>query len=108
MPSVKAAEERAARRAAAEPCRLCGGKCNDPQASLTLRDCRFDEDARFEAMCEARPDDAPLPVELAGYDTEAVEVAQLFAFEAGVERWWLVVPPREGDDPNEWHWAEDA
>ena len=35
-----------------------------------------------------------------------IETIQLDAFEAGVARWWLVVPPPEGADPAEWHYLE--
>lgn len=107
-PSAKAAAAEAARRAAEAPCRYCGGRCNDPDALLTMADCRFDEEARIDAMCDAHPDDAPWPADFTGYDTEAVEVMQMFAFEAGVENWWLVVPPGEGDDPDEWHYCDQA
>ncbi|USA40927.1 hypothetical protein [Pelagerythrobacter marinus] len=63
----------------------------------------------LNAMEAERPPGAPLPHQLArrGFDTDAVEAEQVAAFEAGVERWWLVVPPEEGEDPEAWHFAED-
>ena len=66
-------------------------------------------DRRLRAREAARPHDALLPHQFTGYgfDADAVEAEQLSAFEAGVERWWLAIPPGQGEDPDIWHFAED-
>ena len=87
-------------------CPECGGACGDPQAIaqglLGPQDCQWLEN-RLQRMERARPAGAATPVELvrarlsdvgggAGTglsDAEAVEAAQLAAFEAGEEAWWL-------------------
>lgn len=99
--------------APAPPCRDCGGWCDTPGATLTAADCMWLGNclARMDA---ARPRGAPLPHELVcGIDeVDACEALQWQAFEAGVDRWWLVVPPGYDDtnvdaDPGAWHYAED-
>ena len=87
-----------------EPCPDCGGNCLGPEEALTHRDCRS-YDYRAERMYEAHPADAPWPEDFPPYNPDAVEAVQLAAFEAGVPRWWLVVPPGEGAD-GEWTYAE--
>ena len=63
---------------------------------------------RLDAMEQARPRGARLPHEFAGYSPDrAVQAEQLAAFEAGIDRWWLVVPPEEGEDAGEWRFAEE-
>ena len=56
-------------------------------------------------MDAERPRGAPLPHEFPGHQVGDVEAEQMEAFEQGVERWWLVVPPRPEDDPDEWRYA---
>ena len=56
-------------------------------------------------MDEARPDGAKLPHQF-GFAMGEVEAEQLAAFEADVERWWLVIPPGPDDDPGDWHFEE--
>lgn len=64
---------------------------------------------RLAAMEAARPPGARLPHEFAGYSRDRdVQAEQLAAFEAGVDRWWLVVPPDEGEDADEWCFTEEA
>lgn len=62
---------------------------------------------RLHAMEAARPEGAREPHELRvpGCDGGDIEAEQLAAFEAGVERWWLVVPSGEGEDTGEWCYA---
>ena len=64
---------------------------------------------RLYAMADARPEGAREPHELRvpGCDGGDIEAEQLAAFEAGVERWWLVVPPGEDDDRDEWCFVEE-
>lgn len=64
---------------------------------------------RLYAMEDARPEGAREPYELRapGYGGGDIEAEQLAAFEAGVERWWLVVPPGEDDDRDEWCFVEE-
>ena len=52
-----------------------------------------------------RPRGARRPHQFGGHDAGEVEAEQLEAFAQGVERWWLVVPPGPGDDPDEWVFA---
>ncbi|WP_374405163.1 hypothetical protein [Pelagerythrobacter sp.] len=64
---------------------------------------------RLDAMDAARPPGARPPASFPGtcaYVGE-VEAEQLAAFEAGVEHWWLVVPPGPGDDPDAWYFADE-
>ena len=68
---------------------------------------------RLERMDAGRPRKALLPHELVRYggdqewDAGEIEAWQLDAFEADVERWWLVLPPPEdAADPDAWHYAE--
>ncbi len=100
-----------------DPCPDCGGRCRDPDARLTREDCQWLGN-RLERMEAARPPTAPAPHKLCTgeHDSAAIEAEQLAAFEAGVARWWLVVPPdadggEEGDggapEPGAWHYAED-
>ena len=106
----RAAAPRAAEAAAdapPEPCPDCGGGCLGPVHQWDLGDCRYYE-MRIEEMYEAHPADAPWPHDFTGLDPDAVEAEQLEAFEAGLDRWWLVVPSGEGDDPDAWYeWAGD-
>ncbi|WP_157096677.1 hypothetical protein [Tsuneonella dongtanensis] len=109
-PTAKAAAARAARRAeeaAFVPCPDCGGPCLDEDAVLTAKDCQWlgNRIQRFEA---ARPDDAPGLGDFPGHARDDVEAEQMSAFEAGVERWWLVVPTPEGGDPDEWHYHDEG
>ena len=64
---------------------------------------------RLHAMEAARPEGAREPHELRvpGCDGGDIEAEQLAAFEAGVERWWLVVPAGEGEDAEGWCFAEE-
>ncbi|MFN6936411.1 MAG: hypothetical protein ACK4NZ_14820, partial [Tsuneonella sp.] len=48
---------------------------------------------RILAMYDARPLDAPMPDEIDPDNVEAVEDAQLAAFEAGDDEWWLIGAP---------------
>ncbi|TCJ39456.1 hypothetical protein [Parafrankia sp. BMG5.11] len=64
-------------------------------------------DRLLNAMDAARPAGARLPGEIYGYPSGAVEAEQMAAFEAQVARWWLVVPPGEHDDPEEWTFTEE-
>ncbi|OYX66240.1 MAG: hypothetical protein B7Y88_04920 [Sphingomonadales bacterium 32-64-17] len=83
------------------PCEDCGGFCLDaetePGVRLTQADCQWLGN-RLERMEEARPEGALPPFRLCpeGDRTGALEMAQLHAFEAGVPRWWELVP--EGAD----------
>jgi hypothetical protein len=89
-----------------EPCPDCGGACLGPEEHLTEADCRWLGN-RLDRMKAARPAGAKGPYEFCGHDLELVEMEQLQAFEQGVERWWLVVPPDPDDDPAEWRWLEE-
>lgn len=89
----------------ADACPDCGGGCLGDEDDLTEEDCRWFGN-RLKRMDAARPPGVREPHEYAGYPEGAVDDAQLAAFEAGVERWWLVVPPRPGDDPAVRHFAE--
>ena len=74
------------------PCRICGGKCADPDAELGKKDCEWMGN-RLKRMDISRPLDAPPLHKLAGGDmarTGLVEAWQLEAFEAEVEEWWLI------------------
>ncbi len=77
------------------PCPDCGGQCllldEDPDARLTQADCMWLGN-RLERMHDARPRGALAPHALATRDVTAwdIEVAQLEAFEAGEDEWWLV------------------
>jgi hypothetical protein len=86
-------------------CPECGGACLGPEEDLWEDDCRWLGN-RLRRMDAARPAGAREPHEFTGHEMGAVEGAQLAAFEAGEERWWLVVPPEPGDDPDEWRFAE--
>ena len=72
-------------------CRECGGKCDDPQATLTQADCQWFGN-RLERFYDARPRGAPAIDELTDCDHEAgeIEALQMDAFEAGVPEWWLI------------------
>lgn len=103
MPSAKAAAARAAKRAEEErlarwetPCDRCGGRCNDPREELDPDECGYMADERFDAMWAARPVGVPTPEEIDPDNVEAVEDAQLAAFEAGEDEWWLVGAPETG------------
>lgn len=78
---------------AADPCPECGGRCLGPERALTAADCRWLGN-RLDRMDAARPRGAVEPNRLASGIAAPgeVETLQLAAFEAGVERWWLVVP----------------
>ena len=65
-------------------------------------------DRLLNAMDAARPAGARLPDQFGGYRAGEVEAEQMAAFEAGAERWWLVVPPSPDDDPAEWTHYEDC
>ncbi len=88
-----------------DPCATCGGQCNDPAARLTQADCQWLGN-RLDRMEAARPLDAPELWQFGGRSVAEVEAEQLAAFEAGAARWWLVVPPGEGDDPDVWTYRE--
>lgn len=93
----------------ADPCPQCGGYCRDPDARLTQADCMWLGN-RLDRMEAARPRRAREPYQLArdcggAWDSEAIEMLQLAAFEEGVARWWLVLPPPEDARdvyPGEW------
>ena len=87
-----------------KPCPTCGGGCLGPEDALTRKDCQWLGN-RLERMDEARPDEAKLPHQF-GFAMGEVEAEQLAAFEAGEDNWWCVVPPKPGDDPGDWHFAE--
>lgn len=60
-------------------------------------------------MEEQRPAGAPTPRTLAGrFTAEEIADEQLAAFEACLERWWLVVPPGPDDPQDEWCYAEEG
>ncbi|WP_120715852.1 hypothetical protein [Tsuneonella amylolytica] len=61
---------------------------------------------RINLMEDARPAGTPPIKGYRGCLPCEVEDWQVAAFEAGVDRWWCVVPPLEGQDPDEWHYAE--
>ncbi len=90
-----------------EPCPDCGGRCLGPVGGLTAKDCQWLGN-RLDRMDAARPCDALSPHEFPGGDCDgAIGDEQLAAFEAGVDEWWRVIPPPEGDDPEVWHYLED-
>ena len=62
-------------------------------------------DRLLAAMERRRPADAPDLTER--YGVARLEQEQLDAFVADVERWWLVIPRRPGDDPEEWRFHEE-
>lgn len=100
------------RRSKAEPleakplkkCPECGGRCLGPEEALTEDDCQWLGN-RLARMDAARPPGAMLPDDFGGYEMGEVEAEQLAAFEAGEDNWWRIVPPEEGDDPADWHYA---
>jgi hypothetical protein len=109
LPSTLAPASAPARASApplGDPCPDCGGACLGPEERLTEADCQWLGN-RLDRMKAARPAGAKGPCEFFGYDFELVEAEQMCAFEQGVERWWLVVPPGEDDDPAEWRWLEE-
>ncbi|MDP3677294.1 MAG: hypothetical protein Q8R44_19715 [Novosphingobium sp.] len=85
-------------------CPECGGRCLGPEEALTQDDCQWLGN-RLERMDAARPPGAKEPHLFCSYPTGEVAAEQLAAFEAGVDDWWLVVPPGPDDDPDEWHYA---
>ncbi|MGN3974003.1 hypothetical protein [Tsuneonella sp. SYSU-LHT278] len=103
-PPAAARRKKAAAPAIENPCPDCGGRCLDETAELTKRDCQWfgNRLLRFE---DARPIGARWPHQFPGYDPDEVEAEQMWAFEEGVERWWLVVPGPDGDD-GKWHYAD--
>jgi hypothetical protein len=46
-------------------------------------------------MDYGRPDWVLEPSELEGLDTEEVDCAQIAAYEAGEEKWYLALPPED-------------
>ncbi|QGN54248.1 hypothetical protein [Novosphingobium sp. Gsoil 351] len=76
-----------------------------PRDCLTEDDCRW-YGKRLARMDAARPPGVLEPHEFPGHDEGRVDKRQLIAFEQGVERWWLVVPPGPNDVPDGWHYAE--
>lgn len=72
-------------------CASCGGKCDDPHATLTQADCQWFGN-RLERFYDARPRGAPAIGELTDCDHEAgeIEALQMDAFEVGVPEWWLI------------------
>ena len=90
-----------------DPCPECGGRCLDEEAELTKKDWMWLGN-RLARMNAARPAGAKEPHRFCGFGMGEVEAEQLVAFEAGVERWWLVVPPADGDDAAEWRYADDG
>jgi hypothetical protein len=74
-------------------CDKCNGRCLDAADLDALHDCPNFPD-RLDAMEAARPAGASEPDQLSAEGDPAgeVEAEQLAAFEAGVERWWLVMP----------------
>lgn len=87
------------------PCANCGGACLGPEERLTSADCRWFGN-RLAVFYEDRPPGVPEPHEFPGYDPDEVEAEQLWAFEHGIERWWLVVPPLPGEDDGAVRWFE--
>ena len=65
-------------------------------------------DRLTNAMEATRPADAPALCELpcGGRSYGDIEAEQMAAFEQGVPRWWLVVPPGPDDDPRAWCYCE--
>ncbi|GGD96107.1 hypothetical protein GCM10011515_15060 [Tsuneonella deserti] len=74
-------------------CPHCGGDCDEDDREGQVDCPAFPE--RLDAMEEARPRGAAEPDRLTGDGDRyrEIEAEQLAAFEAGVERWWLVLPP---------------
>ncbi|MGN6498024.1 MAG: hypothetical protein ACTHK5_11930 [Tsuneonella sp.] len=94
----------------AQRCPDCGGRCGEPGVGAWHRDCDGYE-MRIEAMYEAHPAEGPWPSSFPGQEEREVEAVQLAAFEAGVARWWLVLPPDPAGalptDADGWTYAED-
>ena len=91
------------------PCPDCGGRCLHEDAELTRKDCMWLGN-RINRMDAARPDRVRLPHQFPGHDSEDVAAEQLWAFEEGVDNWWLVIPPPDGapdGEGAEWHFAEE-
>ncbi len=63
---------------------------------------------RRNEMVAQRPDGARPTWQFPGFEAWEVEAEQLEAFEAGVDHWWLIVPPGPNDDPTEWVWFDEA
>jgi hypothetical protein len=82
-------------------CPHCGGRC-DPDDREGQFECPAYPD-RLDAMDAARPRGAKEPDQLTGEGDRdgAIEAEQLAAFEEGVERWWLVLPPDHPDAERE-------
>ena len=85
-----------------DPCPECGGDCPavEPDGGCVWLS------ERMIRYYDARPADARECHEFPGYDVDAVESAQIAAFEAGIERWWLVLPPEPGDAEGVVRWFE--
>ena len=94
-------------------CRKCGGRCLDAGDLDALHDCP-NFAGRLVAMEAARPAGACEPDQLSeqGDPAGEVEAEQLAAFEAGVERWWLVMPAEYDEHVSEprdgWCYFEPA
>jgi hypothetical protein len=103
--------EELAEEEAEEACPDCGGRCLDPDADLTQADCQWLGN-RLDRMDAARPRGARRPGGFPGHTADEVEMEQLAAFEAGAERWWLVVPPDDdapgSQDADGWVREADA
>jgi hypothetical protein len=71
-------------------CPACDDGCDHPDFVPCSAFCPC-HDERVAAMYEAHPDGAPWPADFLEYDDAEVEGLQLWAFEAGVPEWWLIV-----------------
>lgn len=85
-----------------DPCPDCGGWCLGDEEDLTEEDCQFMGN-RVDRREDARPGGVLEPDAFPGGDPEGrIDMAQLLAFEAGVDAWWLVTAQIEGVEPRDW------
>lgn len=61
----------------------------------------------INAMDAERPAGTKKPHQFAGYGMGEVEAEQMAAYEQGVPEWWLVLPPADGEDADEWLFADE-
>jgi len=94
-------------------CAKCA-KSYSPHREEELEECPITgemlppEECIRNIMENERPAGAKKPHEfMTRHSAAAIADEQFEAFDACVKRWWLVLPPGPGDDPEEWTFAEE-